>query len=88
MQTIVDVKARVCGVSCNWLYSVVDKIGIDEDSFNDIVVEKEENGLVTGITTQGLNSYSGYDKGIIYKHNKPFGFCLLSMILKLDLGTD
>lgn len=88
LQTIVDVKARVCGVSCNWLYSVVDKIGIDEDSFNDIVVEKEENGLVTGITTQGLNSYSGYDKGIIYKHNKPFGFCLLSMILKLDLGTD
>lgn len=88
LQTIVDVKARVCQVSCNWLYSVVDKIGIDEDSFNDIVVEKEENGLVTGITTQGLNSYSGYDKGIIYKHNKPFGFCLLSMILKLDLGTD
>ncbi len=88
LQTIVDVKARVCGVSCNWLYSVVDKIGVDEDSFNDIVVEKEENGLVTGITTQGLNSYSGYDKGIIYKHNKPFGFCLLSMILKLDLGTD
>lgn len=88
LQTIVDVKARVCGVSCNWLYSVVDKIGIDDDSFNDIVVEKKENGLVTGITTQGLNSYSGYDKGIIYKHNKPFGFCLLSMILKLDLGTD
>lgn len=88
LQTIVDIKARVCGVSCNWLYSVVDKIGIDNDSMNDVVVEKEENGLVTGITTQSLNSYSGYDKGLIYKHNKPFGFCLLSMILKLDLGTD
>lgn len=90
-QTIMDCKARVAQVSCKWLNSLPGKIGDTADALDDVVIDgdkPEGAGLYSGMSAQGINSISGFDKSVIYEHTEPTPFTLLLMILKLEIGQE